>query len=112
MLCKKIYETIDTGAELEEIFQNAGKDIYSIEAYDYILDYYNCADQIELNIDEICENFIEETVDKIIKKYGLPFDDEDYNDEDELIEFKVIDYLSNWTYAVYTIDGKILYLTF
>jgi hypothetical protein len=94
-------KTINTGYELLQEFQAYGRDYFTYEACEEIINYFDMFEEdVELDIIGLCCDFNESTIDDIRSDYNIDYDTD------------VIEYLNENTYATQTVDNKILYIAF
>jgi len=104
-----IYKTIDTASELAQEFKACNRDYYTYEAYEALLEMLEGAgEDFELDVVAICCDYTESDAKTIAQDYNIDISDVD---EDEVLDF-VLDYLNDETYAIATVDDKILYQAF
>jgi hypothetical protein len=102
-----LYNSINTAEQLQREFISYNRDYYSYEACDAIIDYFDeLGENVELDIIGLCGEFNEDTLDEIIGNYNIEIEDEENKEEE------VMAYLQDNTWAVKTIDDKILYTVF
>jgi hypothetical protein len=102
-----LYNSIITARELKQEFIAYNRDYYSYEACEAIVDYFYELDvNVELDIIGLCGDFNEDTLDEIIMHYNIEIEDEENKEEE------VMAYLQYNTWAVKTVDDKILYVVF
>lgn len=106
--------TIESAWELKERFIKAGRDYFSLEACEEIINQFNIDDtNYELDIIGICCDYTEETPDYIIDNYDNIEEIADARDEDGDIDTTaLLDALNYHTYAVELENGNILYQNF
>lgn len=97
-----------TGWDLKDAMRECGRDYYTIDACDRIVDYYDeCGTNIELDPIAIACDFNEESFDYVVEQYGHLDNITDVSDIDTFIEE-----LNYYTYAVKTCGDYILYINF
>ena len=107
-----LVKTIETAEELKEQMQKAGRDYYSLDGYQALIDLFYEYTQ-EIDCIAIACDFTEETTDYVISQYGYLFETESYTEEDGTIDAeKLTDALNEYTYAVLLNNGCILYQEF
>jgi hypothetical protein len=116
-----LYNSINTAEQLQREFISYDRNYYSIEACEAILDYFDSIDEnVELDIIGLCGDFNEDTLDEIINNYNIEIDgeEEEFANDEEYFEFldykeeQVFAFLDKNTWAVKTVDDKILYTVF
>jgi hypothetical protein len=116
-----LYNSINTAEQLQREFISYDRNYYSLEAYEAMLDYNEqmCED-VELDVIGLSCDFNEDTLDEIISNYNLEIDgeEEEFANDEECFEFldykeeQVFAFLDKNTWAVKTVDDKILYIVF
>ena len=105
-----LVKTIDTALELREEMASVGRDYYSDEAYEEMINYYTvCEGDIEFDPVAISLEWIEESLNYVVEQYTYldNFEGVDVTDIDA-----VLDALQYYTYAYKTSEDTILYLEF
>lgn len=97
--------------EFEQQFRNMDRDYYSSEGYEYL---YEMLDELDASLDVIaicCEWNEYADAKDLLGDYGYLVDEEDYEDEDELLE-ALLDELEYRTYLVRLSNGGYLIQVF
>lgn len=102
--------------DLQQEFQEYGRDYYSIEGYKAILDLFeetDCGQNTDLDVIAICCDFNEEEPDEIIDNYDNIDEIAACRDEDgEIDTDALMDALNYHTWAQDLGNGSILYAAF
>jgi hypothetical protein len=102
-----LYIEVSTAEQLRQNFIAYNRYHYSLEACKAIIKYYDSIeDNMLLDINDLSNEFSEDSTDYIISNYDIEIEDEE-NKEKE-----AINYLQKHSWAVKTVDDKILYIVF
>lgn len=98
--------------DLQREFQTMGRDYFSLEGYQALLDLfeeYDCGKNTDLDVIAICCEFTEDDPEGILEEYGIA---ECKNEDGEIDLDKLLDALSYHTIAILLDNGHILYQDF
>jgi hypothetical protein len=105
-----LYIEVNTAEQLKQNFIAYNRYHYSLEACRAIIKYYDSIeDNMLLDINELSNEFSEDTIDYIISNYSIKIEDEE---DEENKEYEAMNYLQKHAWAVKTTDDKILYIVF
>jgi hypothetical protein len=105
-----LYIKVNIAEQLRQNFIAYNRYHYSLEACKAIIKYYySIEDNMLLDINDLSNEFSEDSTDYIISNYDIEI--EDTEDEDNK-EKEAINYLQKHSWAVKTVDDKILYIVF
>lgn len=109
-----LIQTITTAYELQNIFARMGRDYYTIEGYEAMLNYCDeCGDNVELDVIGFCGDFNEESIEYVYDNCSnLDEIEECKNEDGEIDEDALLDALNYYTYAVKLNNGNIFYIAF
>ena len=102
-----LYIKIDSASKLKEMFIQTGRDPFSYEGYEALLEYYEDCEK-ELDIIALDCEWREASADDIISDYDEIYDEIDDEDDDEIAE-KVRGFLRDNTYYVELSNGNFLF---
>ena len=103
------YTNIDSASALRDQFIAAGRDYFSCEGYEALIDLFNDSENVKLDVVAICCDFHELDFKTIAKENRV--DLSECEDEEAQIE-AVADYLSDNTWATPTTPGSFIYQNF
>ena len=108
-----LYKTIDTSYELRKQFEAYGRDYYSNDGYQFLLDYYGDEyENVELDVVAMCCEWTEyNDYNDLINDYGNLVDDDDDDDEDGYID-RLLRELDEYTYYQVLGNGNIMVAEF
>jgi hypothetical protein len=102
--------------DLQREFQAMGRDYFSLEGYQALLDLFeecDCGKNTDLDVIAICCEFTEDKPEEIFEEYDNLDDVAECRDEDGEIDLdKLLDALNYHTIAILLDNGNILYQDF
>ena len=102
--------------DLQSEFREAGRDYYSLEGYQALLDLFeecDCGKNTDLDVIAICCEFTEDEPSSIQDEYdNIPEIAECQDEDGEIDVDKLMDALNYYTWAVLLDNGNILYQDF
>lgn len=102
--------------DLQREFQAMGRDYFSLEGYQALLDLFDecdCGRNTDLDVIAICCEFTEDDPETIFEEYENLDDIAESKDEDDEIDLdKLLDALNYHTIAILLDNGHILYQDF